>query len=132
LKDLGELQVLLPVKRRAELRYKEIQADSQASHHKVEGQFYTVPPKLHIAELKKNVLSLNEAVVSFSVYDTDEKGDKIPFYQYADSEDQDGKPRRKLASSQYRIKYLVKETIRLKQETEQEITEIDLPAEEKR
>lgn len=121
LKDLGTLQKLLPVARRAAIRYKAIQADAQAKTVKIDGEFYTEPPKLHIVGLKKKVFTENEAEVTFSVYETDAAGNKIPHHRYADAQDQQGKPIKVLSSSEYRVAYDVKEIINFKEDIRREI-----------
>lgn len=122
LKDLGTLQKLLPVARRAAIRYKAIQADAQAKTVKINGEFYTEPPKLHIANLKKKVFTENEAEVSFSVYETDAAGNKVPHHMFAEAQDQQGKPIKILSSSEYRIAYDVRETIKFKEDVQRDIT----------
>ena len=122
LKDIGTLQTMLPVARRASMRFKAIQADAQASTMKINGEFYTQPPKLHIANLKKKVHTENEAEVSFSVYETDAEGNKIARHMFADAQDEHGKPVKILSGAEYRIAYDVKEIIKFKQPTEREIT----------
>ena len=111
IEDIATLEVMLPVDARVRDRIKSIQKQAQAEHRKINGKWKTYPPKLHIGQLSSTFHSRDEAIISFDVYETDEKGEKKLHEQKLPVTLDDGRVVEKSVNAEYRILYTVNEFI---------------------
>lgn len=125
LKDLATLEILLPVHTRMQHRLESIKKMSQASSIKVRGHWKTTAPKVYISKLEGKKISNDVAEIRFSVYETDKKGNKKLYTNYAEVTLHDGSSIKRPTSAQYRIAYEVTETIKNAKSIEREVIKID-------
>lgn len=125
IEDIASAEVMMPVRSRMFNRKKAIEKASKARNLRVDGNWKTFPPKMHIVGLTTRLISQTEAEVTFSVYESNKNGDKIPTYHYADIPQEDGSTKKKVASAEYRVAYDVKEHIRYRKPIQQEIIRRD-------
>lgn len=112
LKDLASLEILMEPVVRMKHRLESIKEMSSAMSIKVRGHWKTTAPRMHITGLQGRKISNNECEIVFSVYETDEKGNKKLHTHYADVELHDGSKIRRPTSAEYRIAYEVVESIK--------------------
>jgi len=125
LQDLATMEVLLDTHIRAKNRMTSIKKMASAEHIKVRGIWKTTAPKMHISNLVSKKLNADEYEISFGVYETDKKGNKRLYVQYAEVEMHDGSKIRRATSAQYRIAYEVIEKIRSGKPVTREVVRID-------
>lgn len=112
LKDLASLEIMMDVGSRMKHRLESIKNMSSASSIKIRGHWKTTAPRMHIMGLQGRKISNNECEINFSVYETDEKGDKKLHTNYADITLRDGSTINRPTSAEYRIAQEVVETIK--------------------
>jgi len=113
LKDLATLEIMMDVTARMRERLKSIKELSSAKHIKVQGHWKTTPPKMHVRNMMGKKISNDEAKITFSVYDTDDKGNKKMFENKTKIETESGNTINKVSSVDYRIAFEVTEEIKM-------------------
>lgn len=125
IEDLATAEVLLDPSVRLKNRLQSIREMSSAKHVKIRGIWKTVPPKLHIKGLTGQKLSNSEYEITFGVYETDEKGNKRLYTNYADFTLHDGSSIKRPTSAEYRVAYEVIETIKQGKPITRQVLHID-------
>jgi hypothetical protein len=127
LKDLATMEVLLDVNTRMSYRLKSIKELSSAQHIKVQGHWKTTAPKMHITNLVGKKVNNDERIITFGVFEVDEKGNKKLYEHKTDVELQSGNTVKRTVSAEYRVAYEVKEIIRNGKAIEREVTYLEKP-----
>lgn len=125
LEDMATMEVFLDTRVRMENRLDSIKKLGSANNMKIRGQWKTVSPKLHITKLEAKKMSNDEYQISFGVFETDEKGEKKLFVQYADVTLHDGSKINRPTSAEYRVAYEVIETIKTGKPITREVIRLD-------
>lgn len=129
LKDLATLEVMLDVHTRMKKRLESLKEMSSADHRKVRGHWKTFAPKMHVVSLEGKKVNNDEVEISFGIYETDDKGNKLEHKNFSEVE-VDGKIIKKHLSSEYRVKYEVKERIKSGKPITREVVRVDRIQEE--
>jgi hypothetical protein len=110
--DIATQEVMLPIETRIEHRLESVRKMSSAQHRKIMGQWKTIPPKMHIMNLKARKTSNNEGEISFDVFDMDDKGNKIIKENKTVVTLNNGDKVERVTSAEYVIRFAVKEIIK--------------------
>jgi hypothetical protein len=123
--DLATMEVLLEVNTRMKHRLESIKKMSSANHIKVRGHWKTIAPQMQITALEGKKVSNDEVEISFSIYDTNEKGKKKLFSHFAEVTNNRGETFKRETAAEYRIKYEVVEKIKTGKAITREVIRVD-------
>lgn len=124
LKDLATLEIMLPVIPRMRARLESITKLSQATHIKVQNQWKTTSPRMHIRKLEGKKINNDEVRITFEVYKTDDAGNKL-MVENKVTEVIDGREVEKVQSVDYPIDCEVTEIIRQGKPIEREVMKLN-------
>lgn len=124
LKDLATAEVMLPVHVRMKKRLESIRKMGSAEHIKVDGHWKTVAPEIHLIGLQGRKITPDECEIRFSVFDSDDKGNKKLYEKYVDIVLNDGSKVKRCMSAEYKVKYEVVERIKYRKPITREITKV--------
>jgi len=125
LEDMATLELMLPVEIRMKKRIESIKKLSSAKSYKINGHWKTIPPEMHITNLRGMKINNNECEIKFGVYATDEKGNKKEFKNVVIDVDEYGRKRKRHLSSDYLVEYEVTEKISYNKPITREIVYMD-------
>ena len=125
IKDMATMEVMLPVDVRMKHRLASIRKEGSAENLKIERHWKTTAPSMHITGLEGRKLTDTQCEIRFSIYKTDEKGDKELFTSYTDVTMHDGSTIKRPLSAEYRVAYEVIETINYRKPMTREVLEIE-------
>jgi hypothetical protein len=125
LKDMATMEVLLDTSVRMRNRLTSIKKMASAESMKIRGQWKTIPPQMHISNLVGKKINNDEYEITFGVYETDEKGNKVLFTTYHEVEMHDGSRIKRVGSAEYRVAYEVREMIKSGKPIVREVVRLD-------
>jgi len=125
IKDLASLEVLLPTSVRMKKRLQSIKDMSSAYSIKVRGNWKTTAPEMHIMGLEGRKINNDEAEISFSIFETDKKGNKKLHTHYTEIELNNGNKVTRATSAEYRVAFEVTEKIKNGKPITREIVRMD-------
>ncbi len=113
LKDLATMETRLPISARLRHRLLSIREMASAQSLKIDGDWITTPPQIHISQLEGKKLSNDKAEIKFNCYEVNKDGNKVLFENTAEVTLRDGAKMNRVTSSEYRIAFKVTEVIEM-------------------
>lgn len=124
LRDMATMEVLLQPNVRMKNRLESIKKMSSAESYKIDGRWKTNSPQIHIVGLTGRKLSNGEYEIRFSVYQTDDKGNKKLYEHMVEVTREDGSKVNRVMSAEYKVAYEVIERIKYREPIEREIVKV--------
>lgn len=121
LNDLATMEIMLDASVRMRNRLESIRKMASASHIKVQGQWKTTPPKMHIKGLTGKKINNDEYEIKFEVYEVDEKGEKKLYENQTEVTLNNGDKIKRTLSADYKIAYNVTEKIKTGKQITREV-----------
>jgi len=114
IKNTTDLSILKPVQARVRSRMREIKEQGSAGHQKIQHgrsiKWYTSQPKMFLTKLEAEI-SNNIGIITYTVFKTDSKGDKVIEDNIANVDTPEGNQKTIVISSKYVHDKEVVETI---------------------